>query len=352
MVVLSLFDGISCGQLALKRAGICVDAYYASEIEDSAKKITLKNFPETVEIGDVTKVSYKDGTLTTERGVFEVGKIDLLLGGSPCTDFSSIGNTLGMQCEGEQILTYERYQELKNSGATFSGESYLFWEYVRLLKEVCPDYYLLENVVMSVQWEKVITDTLKTTPVRINSSLVSAQNRPRLYWTNIKGVGTPEDMGIKLDDILDINASTEDVCGSVIVRKSLPKLVTKYGYIPEKFNAYNVSEVGYKACTLSRGSMVTSSCATLILTPCENGLHEVVGGIMDDKYPVKVTDGRYNIRRLSITEMERLQTLPDGYTEVESVGNQKRSTALGNCWTVDIVAYILSCINENASEDW
>ena len=352
MVVLSLFDGISCGQLALKRAGFNVEAYYASEIEDSAQMIALKNFPDTVEIGDVTKVSFKDGVLMTERGVFNVGKVDVLLGGSPCTDFSFIGYALGMQHEGVQILTYEHYKSLKDAGAEFTGQSYLFWEYVRLLKEVSPDYFLLENVLMAPQWEKVITDALEVMPVRINSSLVSAQNRPRLYWTNIPGVTAPEDKGIKLDDILDPDAPTKDVCRSKLIKKALPKIVTKYGYIPERFNAYNLAEIKYKACALSRGSMVTSSCATLILVQCKRGSHKVVDGIMDDKYPVRLPDGRYNVRRLDFTEMERLQTLPDGYTNVESIGKQKRSATIGNCWTVDVVAYILSRINEDTSEDW
>lgn len=168
--VLSLFDGISCGQIALKRAGIHVDKYIASEIDKNAIKVTMTNFPNTEQIGDVTKVDTK-----------KLPKIDLLMGGSPCQGFSSSGKGLNF----------------------VDPRSRLFFEYVRILKEVKPKYFLLENVKMRKEWEDIITKYIGVEPVKINSSLVSAQNRERLYWTNIPGVEQPEDKGIKLEDILE-----------------------------------------------------------------------------------------------------------------------------------------------------
>lgn len=342
MNILSLFDGISCGRVALERANIPVDRYYASEIEQSAMSISAHHYPSIIKIGSVTDIEYHDGVLHTAEGVFDVGPIDLLMGGSPCTDFSSIGYIKGMKSGTTEILSLAQYLELKRSGAAFEGQSYLFWEYVRLLHEVKPRYFLLENVVMPKKWRQVINDAMGLSPIAINSALLSAQNRPRLYWTNINGVEAPSDKHIMLDDILDDAASKNDVSKCQTVSKSFRKFVDKYGYIPEKFNAYNIKEIKDKACALSRGSMVTSSCASLVFVPCEGGVHHIEDGIMDGVYPVKLEDGTYNIRKLSIREMERLQTLPDDYTLVENVGVQKRSAAIGNGWTVDVIAHILS----------
>ena len=141
MIVLSLFDGIACGMVALKRCGICVDKYFASEIDSSAIKVAIQNHPEIIEIGDVRNVLYKDGILKTDCGEYVVGKIDLMFGGSPCTNFSSIGYANGMISGETEILSLDQYLSLKDSGADFIGESYLFWEYCRLLKEVCPKYF-------------------------------------------------------------------------------------------------------------------------------------------------------------------------------------------------------------------
>lgn len=243
-----------------------------------------------------------------------------------------------------EILSLPQYLELKKSGTKFDGQSYLFWEYVRILNEVKPDYFLLENVMMAKKWQKIIDETIGIRPIQINSSLLSAQNRPRLYWTNIKNIEIPADKNILLEDILDEKAPDNDVSNCQIVQKSFVKLVSKYGYVPQKFNAYNIKEIKDKACALSRGSMVTSSCATLIFVECKDGVHLIDNGIMDGKYPVNLKDGHYNLRRLSLREMERLQTLPDDYTAVEGVGVQKRSAAIGNGWTVDVITHILSYI--------
>ena len=343
--ILSLFDGISCGMIALKRAGIPITSYYASEIEDASIRIAKHNFPKIIEIGDVRNISYAQGVLHTDCGSFEIGDVDILIGGSPCTDFSSIGYAKGMVSGKVEITTLEQYLELKKEGVEFEGQSYLFWEYIRILHEVKPRYYFLENVVMAKRWQMVIDRALGHSPLMINSSLFSAQNRPRLYWTNFAPQDIcPPDMGVTLDGILDPTASNSDVSSCKTVQRAMPSLISKYGSIPERFNAYNSTKLKDKACALSRGSMVTSSCATLLFVKVKNGVHRVSSGIMNKRFPCDMKDGRYNLRRLSILEMERLQTLPDDYTLVPGVGAQKRSAAIGNGWTVDVIAYLFSFI--------
>lgn len=168
--VLSLFDGMSCGQIALERCGIKVNKYFASEIKPHAIKVTKHNYPNTVHIGDVTKVKYENGILHTDNGDFEVGQIDLLIGGSPCQNLSAMN---------------------KKQDGLDGDKSKLFWEYVRILREVNPSHFLLENVGSAPKGDLIIiTNTLGVDGVRINSSLVSAQMRDRIYWTNINGLAT------------------------------------------------------------------------------------------------------------------------------------------------------------------
>ena len=172
MIVLSLFDGMSCGQIALNELGLKVDKYYASEIDKHAIKQTMLNFPDTIQLGSVTDVDVR-----------KLDKIDLLIGGSPCTNFSFAGKRNGMSTTtNEEIYTLERYLELKNNGFEFEGESFLFWEYMRILRDSKPNYFLLENVEMGEKWETTLSEAIGIRPVHINSALVSAQNRRRLYW--------------------------------------------------------------------------------------------------------------------------------------------------------------------------
>ena len=148
MNVLSLFDGMSCGQIALNRVGVEYDKYFASEIEKNSIKVTQHNFPNTTQLGDVSKIKASD-----------LPQIDLIMGGSPCQSFSFAGKMKGMSTKDQRdILSLESYLELKEQGYEFEGESYLFWEYVRLLKELKPKYFLLENVMMKDYWKKIITD--------------------------------------------------------------------------------------------------------------------------------------------------------------------------------------------------
>lgn len=227
ITVLSLFDGMSCGQIALKELGIKVSKYYASEIDKYAIKQTMLNFPNTIQLGSVTEVDAK-----------KLGHIDLLIGGSPCTNFSFAGRRNGMNTTtNEEIYTLKRYIELKNAGFEFDGESFLFWEYMRILNEIRetnPDVlFFLENVEMGEKWESVLSRAVGIKGIHINSSLVSAQNRKRIYWTNIKtktegifnwvvpDIPQPKDRGIMLSDILDDEIEKKYYLKNEIVDKLL-----------------------------------------------------------------------------------------------------------------------------------
>lgn len=209
MIVLSLFDGMSCGQIALRDMGISIERYYASEVDKYAIQNTMLNFPDTVQLGDVRDIDART-----------LGHIDLLIGGSPCQSFSFAGKRAGMSTTtNEKVVTLSRYMELKQGGFEFEGQSYLFWEYIRILHQVReqnPDvYFLLENVEMGKQWESVINQAIGVRGVHINSALVSAQVRKRIYWTNIKtfqsrmfeppdsAIPQPKDRGILLKHILE-----------------------------------------------------------------------------------------------------------------------------------------------------
>ncbi|PIZ05712.1 MAG: DNA (cytosine-5-)-methyltransferase, partial [Flavobacteriales bacterium CG_4_10_14_0_8_um_filter_32_5] len=210
MRVLSLFDGMSCGQQALERIGANVLEYYASEIDKSAIKVTMANYPKTIQLGSVTEVKGCD-----------LPKIDLLIGGSPCQSFSFAGKRKGMAAtDNVEVLTLNHYLQLKKEGYAFEGQSYLFWEYMRILQElraVNPNIkFLLENVLMGEKWQKILTRAIGINPIQINSALVSSQNRNRLYWTNIASekfgffgdlictIPQPKDKGILLKDILEV----------------------------------------------------------------------------------------------------------------------------------------------------
>lgn len=215
MIVLSLFDGMSCGQIALKELGAHVERYYASEVDKFAIAQTQLNFPNTVQLGDVRNIDAR-----------KLGHVDLLLGGSPCQSFSFAGKRAGMSTkQNEEIYTLDRYLELKQAGFEFEGQSYLFWEYIRILhelRETNPNvFFLLENVEMGKKWEKVLSEAIGLQGVHINSALVSAQIRKRIYWTNIRIAQTtggdwitdipqPEDKGILLRDILEDDADVDE----------------------------------------------------------------------------------------------------------------------------------------------
>lgn len=266
MNVLSLFDGMSCTQLALKKLGVRVDNYWASEVNKYAIEVTQANFPDTKQIGDVRNVG---GSLTPP--------IDLLVGGSPCQGFSFAGKHLDFNDE----------------------RSKLFFEFVRVLKEVKPKYFLLENVKMKKESEAVITEALGVEPIAINSRLVSAQNRQRLYWTNIK-VEQPKDRGIMLSDILE--------SGNV-----------------DRDKSYCIDANYFKGGNLK--SYFEKRRRQLVFCGAWRGRYNPDGS----------TSQQW--RKLTVTECERLQTVPDGYTA--HVSNTQRYKMLGNGMTVDVIAHIL-----------
>lgn len=311
--VLSLFDGMSCGQIALNKLGIGVGNYYASEIDKYAMSATNRNFPNTNHLGDVSK-------LNTDN----LPKIDLLMGGSPCTNFSFAGSQKGMSTNDNiEILTLEHYLELKDKGYEFEGQSYLFWEYIHILRKVKPKYFLLENVRMSNKWEKVISDTLGVEPIKINSSLVSAQTRNRLYWTNIPNVDQPVDKDIKLKDVM--LSLTDD---KLELKRPTPKRIK---YIKRKVDKGWLKRE-YKDTTVSK-----SDC---LLASMYKQLQEFVW-----------LDESGKKRFFTPVECERLQNVPDNYTQygiindkVKKTSNTQRYRMLGNGWTVDVVAHILKNI--------
>lgn len=307
MNILSLFDGMSCGQIALNRLGFKYDNYFASEINKDAIKVTQHNYPNTKQIGDIRYINTSD-----------LPEIYLLFGGSPCTSFSFAGKRNGMTTKDNvKILTLEHYLDLKEKGFEFEGQSYLFWEYVRILKETKPKYFLLENVMMTKMWEDVITDVLGVEPIYINSNLITAQDRERLYWTNIPDISIPEDKNITLNDIV---LSPNNVDSNFWYKESFV-----YNGDDKKIQA-TLAVNGHDI--LKRVYNLNGKCGTI--TCC-------TGGNQQKKV---FQDGR--CRKLTPLEYERLQTVPENYTDV--VSNSQRYNMLGNGWTVDVIAHIFSHI--------
>lgn len=296
MNVLSLFDGISCGQLAFKRLGITFgneiesNCYFASEVNKYAISVTKKNFPNTIEIGDVRNIHYENGALYKDceykSQQWHLGEkianvnFDYLIGGSPCQNFSFAGKMNGMSTKtNEKITTLKRYLELKDQNYEFDGYSYLFWEYVRLLNEVKPKYFLLENVRMKKEWREVIDSVLGIEPIEINSALVSAQSRKRLYWIGKKNnniynkinIQQPRDKGLIIKDILDYgNLQNEYVPYGV--DKRYKQYFDKHNDIPQHFCAYSNCAVSIKTPTMTTksGSGYGSGAVTNILPICLN----------------------------------------------------------------------------------
>jgi len=361
--VLSLFDGMSCGQLALDRLGIKVDMYLAAEIDKYAMSIAKKNYPNTVHLGDVTKL----------RGV-DLPKIDLLIGGSPCQGFSFAGKQLNFD----------------------DPRSALFFEFVRLLKETNPKYFLLENVRMKQEFQDVISDYLGVKPIMINSALLSAQNRVRLYWTNIPGVAQPEDKGFILKDILEdgVVDRSKSYCidanyakgGNLkqYFEKSRRQLVFERPCELKEFNKDSTCHHVATATDIKGNESIkrvyADSGKSPTVTTMGGGHREPkvlcgawrgryikdgkrqdhkgsVAGKTEQRLEIR-QDGKTNTlttvqkdnvvvtpptyRKLTPMECERLQTVPDNYTE--GVSNTQRYKMLGNGWTVDVISHILGGI--------
>lgn len=445
MRVLSLFDGMACGMIAMMNAGIEVESYDAYEIDKYAIKVSSHNFPNIKHHGDVFQADF-----TQYEGV------DFLVGGSPCTYWS---------------IAQKNNRETEASGMGWE----LFSQYVRAVKEAKPKFFIYENnKSMSAAIRASIDNAFGFDAVCINSALVSAQNRQRLYWVgqrNADGtyskvpVEQPKDLGIFLKDVLDNAVAWQDKafayttrCQSAIIEDTLEKhrhtmcaepvnldkifglksndtciqydlsgknygsqdqrayyphskhgtlnasstesktgviepvmvvesetvlkgitgIVSKYGYLPEMFNAYNRAEITDKAPTLSTGSMVTSSCAVNRLehicyaTPCEwdergtpkkalsggDGkaypVYKVEDGaitIKGNRYPVKLADGYYIIRKLTVSECKRLQTVPEWY-DFSVISNSQAYKCLGNGWTCDVITHLINATQKATRRKW
>jgi len=278
--VLSLFDGMSCGQIALDQLGIQVDKYYASEIDKYAIQITQKNYPKTIQVGDICELDPKD---------FQ--DVDLIMGGSPCQGFSFAGKQLAFD----------------------DPRSKLFFEFVRMVEGVKPKYFLLENVRMKKEYLQVITDMLGVEPIFINSALVSAQSRQRYYWTNIPNIKEPEDRGIVLKDILEDQVNDEFRYG----KKSIEYM--------ERGNQ-KWQQAGKRRADRYEQSADKEKSYTLTAN-----WHKGV--------PYNYFKEDCTWRKLTPLECERLQTVPDNYTE--GVSNTQRYKMLGNGWTVEVIKHIL-----------
>jgi site-specific DNA-cytosine methylase len=277
---------MSVAHIALDKIGLPVSEYYAAEIKPIAIKVTKENYPNTIHIGDVNKVSYKDGILYTEDGNYNVGNIDLMVFGSPCQSFSRCMKTdmrVGLEDK------------------TRSG---LFLECYRILKEVNPTWYLLENVAsMKNEDRAYLTECMGVEPIRINSKLVCAALRDRYYWTNIPGVTQPEDKGITLQSILTSGYTDREKARTLLVSDSRPlrdkqKMLHRY----KKFQTIVWEEKGN-----------------------------------DD-----------SVRYLNQTELERCQTVPEGYTKC--LTRNEAADVLGDAFTVDVIAHIFSFINTRQND--
>ncbi len=287
ITVLSLFDGMSCGQIALERAGIPVKQYFASEVDKWAIKVTQHNYPNTIQLGDVTKVRYENGVLYCESGEYSVGEIDLVMGGSPCQSISNLGD-----------------------GSGLSGKSGLFYHWLRIKNEVNPLYWLLENVKGSKKAIDEISNLLDTIPTLLDSADFSAQRRNRLYWSNIP---------IKVD-----NSKSPTILTDV-----LDEIISETSVLSAARVKWLLSEKG-KECVAKRYASIDpekAACLTARSDASWNCNYVTRNGVLT---------------KLSCEEYEKLQTVPVGYTSVAKTS--ERYKMLGNGWTVDVIAHIFKGI--------
>lgn len=283
MNVLSLFDGISCGQVALERAGIKVDNYFASEIETNAITVTQRNYPNTIQLGDVTK--WRE---------WDLPEIDLVIGGSPCQGFSLAGKQLNFD----------------------DPRSKLFFEFADIINHTKPRYFLLENTPMKKDSIKVISDYMKVEPIKINSDLVSGQNRNRLYWTNIP-FDMPKDRNIELSEVLE--SGFVDRKKSLCITRRYAGFQGSQSYMRRRYFGKSMGQAVFENTTPERQRELWKK--------------DPYGEFEDTGF----------IRRLTPIEAERLQTLPDNYTE--GIPLNARYESIGNGWTVDVISSIFKGIN-------
>ena len=310
MKVLSLFDRISCAQIALNRNNINNYTYYASEIDKYAISVAQRNYPNTIQLGDVNSIrTFND-------------KVDLLIGGSPCQGFSRAGTLGGFD----------------------DPRSALFWKFIACINIVQPRYFFLENVVMRKEWKDIITNALGVEPIQLNSSLVSAQNRNRLYWTNIPIKSPPQNKFITFNSIREHNAKRMYYSISAlhwIAKQSLAKnkLLTVYGDLP-KMQMVETSH--YKKYSLQRffGIVDTKQEHTWNSSNkdiyIDNGALHFAGQKISNSFN---HSPEFSLRFTTPLECERLQTIPDNYTS--NLSDTQRFKCIGNAFTVDIIAHFL-----------
>ena len=307
MKVLSLCDGMSCGQLALKKLGIPIEAYYAAEIKDVAIKVTLDNFPNTIEIGDVNKVSYKEGILTTENGDLQVGQIDLVMFGSPCQTFSLA------------MITEHRV------GLEDKEKSGLFYECYRILQEVKPKYFLMENVrSMKDKDRDFISQMMGVEPIMIDSAFIAPAMRKRYYWTNIEGVEQPKKKDIPLQSILTSGYTERQKARCLTVSDSRPLTTSVKMFHRFYYKGFNTLVFKDRQHYLN----------------CKQYYDDNYKGMAAKDIPVGETDVFDGVRYLNQLELERCQTVPEGYTKI--LTRNEAADVLGDGWTIDVIAHILS----------
>lgn len=319
--VLSLFGGIECGRVALNNLGITPDRYLSSEINNNSIKIASKNFPDIKHIGSVTDVKAAD-----------LPKIDLILAGFPCTDLSRAGRQNGFH----GIDSLEDYMYLKENNHKFQGQSYLFWEFVRLLGELQPKYFLLENVVMPDKYKRLISKTLQLRPYEINSSNFSAQSRERLYWTNIDIEVPIQISKLSVKDILDdtvdygfLDGTFVPVVDSFSFDKRSDKIEGIGGLLPEG-SEVNINSSKYSSLKDFENSKQVYS------------IHGKCPTMTTGNSTIFKIENRF--RTLTVLEKERLQGLPDNYTRVRGMADGPRSFGIGNGWTVPTIEHLLKNI--------
>jgi DNA (cytosine-5)-methyltransferase 1 len=289
--VLSCFDGISCGRVALDRAGISYENYYASEIDKAVMKVANINYQTTIQLGSITDWKSCD-----------LENIDLIMGGSPCQGFSSSGK-----------------------GLNFSDpRSKLFFDFMEVIKHYKPKYFLLENVKMKQEWIDIITDIIGVKPVLINANLVSAQNRPRLYWCNWE-VTQPTDKGIKLSTILEKDLDWNPA--HIVGRRIDPMTNTRKDY--DKSIPYTQT-LQVKKCSDKMGCLTTVSKDSLLSCLPHGRYIDAYNSLTKNK----------DWRELSVIECERLQTLSDNYTSAAS--DSARKKMCGNGWNVNTIVHIFN----------
>ena len=297
--VLGCFDGISCGQVALQRMGVSYENYYASEIDKYAITVTQNHYPNTIQLGDIQ--NWKS---------WDIEDIDLIMGGSPCQGFSLAGRRLNFS----------------------DARSKLFFTFVDIIKHFKPKYFLLENVLMKQEIQDAISKELGVQPIQINSGLVSAQSRDRLYWTNIPVPALPTDKKIYLKNIVESNLQPSDIRGG--------NLTEYFKHKEGKLSSRGLCHIGTADLNGSESLKRVYHPAGKSPTLTTNG-----GGNREAKLSTSETTWR----KLTPLEYERLQTLPDNYTI--GLSNTQRYKTLGNGWTVDIIAHIFAGIGCEKNED-